>query len=80
MLIDEYYKNLPDYYDTMYMDGYTPEQIMEAHHRSMRKKYNADRKRKQEEAAAEKAVQAQIEKQLEKAVSKALDEIFKDWK
>ena len=80
MLIDEYYKNLPDYYDTMYMDGYTPEQIMEAHHRSMRKKYNADWKCKQEEAAAEKAVQAQIEKQLEKAVSKALDEIFKDWK
>lgn len=29
MLIDEYYKNLPEYYDTMYMDGYTPEQIME---------------------------------------------------
>ena len=25
MLIDEYHKNLPDYYDTMYLDGYTPE-------------------------------------------------------
>ena len=39
MLIDEYYKNLPEYYDTMYMDGYTPEQIMEAHRRSMVEKY-----------------------------------------
>lgn len=80
MLIDEYYKNLPEYYDTMYMDGYTPEQIMEAHHRSMVKKYYADQKRKQEEAAAEKAVQEEVEKQLEKVVSKALDDIFKGWK
>ena len=76
MLIDEYFKNLPDYYDTMYLDGYTPEQIMEAKHRSMRKEYH----RRQEEAATERAVQAQIEKQLEKAVSKALDDIFKNWK
>lgn len=60
----------------MYLDGYTPEQILEAQHRSMRKKYQ----RKREEAATEAAVQAQIEKQLEKAVSKALDDIFKDWK
>ena len=52
---------------------------MEAHRRSMRKKYHADQKRKREETAAEKAIQAQIEKQLEKTVSKALDEIFKDW-
>lgn len=76
MLIDEYFKNLPDYYETMYLGGYTPEQIMEAKHRSMRKEYQ----RGQEEAATERAVQAQIEKQLEKAVSKALDDIFKDWK
>ena len=76
MLIDECFKNLPDYYDTMYLDGYTPEQILEAQHRSMGKKY----RQKREEAAAEKAVQDQIEKQLEKAVSKALDDIFKAWK
>ena len=80
MLIDEYFKNLPDYYDTMYLDGYTPEQIMEAHHRTVVKKYYADQKRKHEEAAAEKAVQAEVEKQLEKVVSKALDDIFKNWK
>ena len=80
MLINQFHKNLPEYYDSMYLDGYTPEQIMEAHHRSMVKKYYADQKRKQEEAAAEKAVEAEGEKQLEKAVSKALDDIFKDWK
>ena len=80
MLIDEYHKSLPDYYDTMYLDGYTPEQIMEAKHRSMRKKYLTDQERRRKEAAAEAAAQAQIEKQLEKAVSKALDDLFKGWK
>ena len=80
MLINEYHKNLPEYYDTMYLDGYTPEQIMEAHRRTMTKKYYADQKRKQEEAATEKAVEAEVEKQLEKVVSKALDDIFKGWK
>jgi hypothetical protein len=30
MLIDEKIKNLPGYYDTMYLDGYTPEQITES--------------------------------------------------
>lgn len=39
--------HLPDYYDTMFMDGYTPEQIMEAHHRTMIKRYMA-RKAEQE--------------------------------
>ena len=80
MLIDSYHKNLPDYYASMYLDGYTPEQIMEAKHRSMRKNYLADQARRRKEAAAEAAAQAQIEKQLEKAVSKALDDIFKGWK
>ena len=76
MLIDEYFKNLPDYYDTMYLDGYAPEQIMEVQHRSMRKRREAEQQRRREEAATEKVVQAHIEK----AVSKALDDIFKGWK
>ena len=29
-------RNVPDYYDTMYMDGYTPEQIIMAHRKMMR--------------------------------------------
>ena len=32
---------LPDYYDTMYMDGYEPYEIIEAAHRTMIKQYNA---------------------------------------
>ena len=80
MLLDEYHKNLPDYYPYMYLDGYTPEQIMEAMHRTVRIEWEARRKAEREQAATEKAVQAQIEKELEKTVSKALDDIFKGWK
>lgn len=80
MLLDEYHKNLPDYYPYMYLDGYTPEQIMEAMHRTVRKEWEARRKAEREQATTEKAVQAQIEKELEKTVSKALDDIFKGWK
>lgn len=29
-------RDVPDYYDTMYMDGYTPEQILIAHRKMMR--------------------------------------------
>jgi len=29
-------RDVPDYYDTMYMDGYTPEQILMAHRKMMR--------------------------------------------
>ena len=72
MLLDTYHKNLPDYYPYMYLDGHTPEQIMESMHRTMRKQWETKR--------TEEAVEAQIEKKLEKVVSKALDDIFKGWK
>ena len=34
-LIDQYFKNVPEYYDTMYADGFTPEQILYAKRRQM---------------------------------------------
>ena len=76
MLSDSYHKNLPEYYPFMYLDGYTPEQIMEAAHRTMLEKWCY----KGNQAATEKAVQAQIGKKLEQTVSKALDDLFKGWK
>ena len=36
-LIDQYFKNVPEYYDTMYADGFTPEQILYAKRRQMAK-------------------------------------------
>lgn len=32
-------KHLPDYYPTMYLDGYTPLEILTAHRRTMAKKH-----------------------------------------
>ena len=29
-------RNIPDYYPTMYLDGFTPEEILMAKHRQMR--------------------------------------------
>ena len=34
-LSEFYHKDVPAYYDWMYLDGYTPEQIMYAKHRQM---------------------------------------------
>lgn len=42
-------KPLPDYYPTMYLDGYSPAEIMVAHHRTMLKKFMAQRNAKPDE-------------------------------
>lgn len=36
-LFDYYFRKLPEYYDTMYLDGYTPEEIYMAFKKSMYK-------------------------------------------
>ena len=43
-MIDQYFKNVPEYYDWMYLDGYTPEEILYAFHRKM------DREQEEREA------------------------------
>lgn len=35
LLADYYNNNLPDYYDTMYLDGFTPTEIYIAHRKTM---------------------------------------------
>ena len=47
-LADYYNRNIPEYYDTMYLDGYTPDEIMVAHHRTMRKRLEALRKEREQ--------------------------------
>ena len=32
---ENYNKNIPEYYDTMYLDGYTPQEIYQAFHKKM---------------------------------------------
>ena len=36
-LLNNYYENVPEYYNTMYMDGYEPWEILEAVHKRMRR-------------------------------------------
>lgn len=36
-LIDNYFNHVPDYYPYMYLDGYTPEEIMYASHKKVMK-------------------------------------------
>lgn len=38
-LLSNYHKNVPEYYDTMYMDGYSPEQIMYAARKKIMREY-----------------------------------------
>ena len=51
-LIDQYFRDVPEYYDTMYMDGYTPEQIMHAAHKKMQRMYEEREAAKRAEAEA----------------------------
>ena len=47
-----YDRQIPDYYDTMYLDGYTPDQISYAMHRKMIREYEARKAAKRAEAEA----------------------------
>ena len=64
-LLEQHNRRIPDYYPTMYLDGFTPEEIMYA---AKRKMYR--------EAQERKAVQTDVQTALEAA----LRDVFKDWK
>lgn len=38
-MFEEYDRKIPDYYPTMYLDGYTPDQILHASKRGMMQMY-----------------------------------------
>ena len=40
---ENYNKNTPEYYDTMYLDGYTPQEIYQAHRKRMLDKVNEEK-------------------------------------
>ena len=40
-LMNHYFRDVPDYYDTMYMDGYSPEQILHAARQKMIREHEA---------------------------------------
>lgn len=51
---------IPDYYPTMYRDGYSPEQILYAVHRKMRRDYEAREAERRAEAEANEIPEVRI--------------------
>ena len=47
-LADQYFKDVPEYYRYMYLDGYTPEQILYAARKKILRQY-AERQEKENE-------------------------------
>ena len=70
-IFDYKYRKVPEYYDTMYLDGFTPDEI----HYAMRRKMKRDIEEREQQINLEK----QIEKEIEKALAQALDELLKDF-
>lgn len=52
-LSDYYHRDVPDYYDWMYLDGYTPYQILQAKHKQMVNDYLAREEAKKAQKEAE---------------------------
>lgn len=53
MTLYEYYdRKIPDYYDTMYRDGYSPEQILHSARRKILREYEARKAERLAEAEA----------------------------
>ena len=51
-LLENFHKDVPEYYDYMYLDGYSPEQILHAAHKKMM--------RQVEEREAAKRAEAEV--------------------
>lgn len=48
-LIDLHHRRIPDYYPYMYLDGYTPQEILQAVHQKMRHEYEEQKNKKKAE-------------------------------
>ena len=51
-LLENFHKDVPEYYDYMYLDGYSPEQILHAAHKKMQRMYEEREAAKRAEAEA----------------------------
>lgn len=57
-LIDNHFKKVPEYYDSMYLDGFTPEEILHALHKKM------DRQQAEKEALADSVDSIKIKSEV----------------
>ena len=51
-LLENFHKDVPEYYDYMYLDGYSPEQILHAAHKKMMREYEERKAAQRAEAEA----------------------------
>ena len=81
-MMNHYYngKRLPEYYDTMYLDGYSGDEVYVAFHRSLQKKVSEMQQKQQLEYQMEKELEKQVNDKLDKVLEKALDELLKGFK
>ena len=70
------HQELPEYSNYMYLQGFSPYEILESMRRTNRKK----NKKKKEESIFEKEMMSFIEGMVSTLVDKSLKEMFKDWK
>ena len=75
---DDYMRHVPEYYDEMYQDGFTPDEIMYAARKKMNREFE-EQKRRQQEERMEKLLEKKLEKQIEEFIEKTLDELLKDF-
>lgn len=59
-MLNDYYKNLPDYYPTMYLDGYTPQQIFAASHRTIIKRLQEQQEREMQAVPTEIIIKSEV--------------------
>ena len=53
-LLDDHYRKIPEYYDWMYLDGFTPDEVLCAFHKKM------DREQAEREALADSGITVKI--------------------
>ena len=73
-------KRLPEYYNTMYLDGFSADEVYVAFHRSKQKRISEMQMEKEIQTKLEKDLEQQVEEKLEKTLNKALDELLKGFK
>lgn len=57
-LLDDHYRKIPEYYDWMYLDGFTSDEILYALHKKM------DREQAEREAVADSGITVKIKSEV----------------
>ena len=59
-LLENFHKDVPEYYDYMYLDGYSPEQILHAAHKKMMRQVEEREAAQRAEAEANEILNVKI--------------------